>query len=151
MEKAFLQIFEDILGSVREPLVVLSIDFRVIKANQAFYSIFDVNPDETEGTIIYELGNHQWDIPRLRELLESILPQNTVFKDFEVEHTFDNIGFNKVIDSFAGLNACDNGLPSLLRGGGDVTDLRFLRLNVSFLIGLVVCLKVGFGYVDLGG
>ena len=93
MEKAFLEIFDDILGSVREPLVVLNVDFRVIKANQAFYTIFGVNPDETVGTITYDLGNHQWDIPRLRELLESILPHNTIFEDFEVEHTFDNIGF----------------------------------------------------------
>jgi transcriptional regulator with GAF, ATPase, and Fis domain len=93
MEKTFLEIFDDILGSVREPLVVLNVDFKVVKANQAFYTIFDVNPDETEGTIIYDLGNRQWDIPRLRELLETILPQNTFFNDFEVEHTFDNIGF----------------------------------------------------------
>jgi transcriptional regulator with GAF, ATPase, and Fis domain len=93
MEKTFLEIFDDILGSVREPLVVLNVDFKVVKANQAFYTIFDVNPDETEGTIIYDLGNRQWDIPRLRELLETILPQNTFFNDFEVEQTFDNIGF----------------------------------------------------------
>ncbi|MBM9511912.1 sigma-54 interaction domain-containing protein [Desulfogranum marinum] len=93
MKNAFLEIFDNILGAVREPLVVLNADFRVVKANQAFYTIFDVNPDETEGTIIYDLGNRQWDIPRLRELLESILPQNTVFDNFEVEHTFDNIGF----------------------------------------------------------
>jgi PAS domain S-box-containing protein len=92
LEKAFLQIYEDILGSVREPLVILDVDFKVIMANQAFYSIFDVKPEETEGTTIYELGNHQWDIPRLRELLESILPENTVIKDFQVEHTFNHIG-----------------------------------------------------------
>ena len=92
MEKAFLDIFDSILGSIREPLVVLDPDLKVIKANPSFYRTFNVNPEQTEGTLIYDLGNRQWDIPKLRELLEEILPQNTKFNDFEVEHHFDTIG-----------------------------------------------------------
>ncbi|MEE4600105.1 MAG: sigma 54-interacting transcriptional regulator, partial [Desulfobacteraceae bacterium] len=63
-----------------------------VKANHSFYKTFNVKPDETEGILIYDLGNRQWDIPKLRELLEDILPQNTIFNDFEVEHKFETIG-----------------------------------------------------------
>jgi transcriptional regulator with GAF, ATPase, and Fis domain len=92
MQKPFLEIFNNILGSIREPLVVLDADLKVVKANFAFYQAFDVKPDETEGALIYNLGDRQWDIPRLRELLEDILPHNSVFNDFEVEHDFRTIG-----------------------------------------------------------
>ena len=92
MQKAFMKIFNNILGSIREPLVVLDSDLKVVKANLAFYQTFKVKPDETEGTLIYHLGGRQWDIPRLRELLEDILPHNTIFNDFEVEHDFEPIG-----------------------------------------------------------
>ena len=92
MKKAFLNIFENILGSVREPLVVLDPYLKVVKANHSFYRTFKVEPKGTEGKLIYDLGNRQWDIPKLRELLEDILPQNSSFNDFEVEHEFKDIG-----------------------------------------------------------
>ncbi|MFZ1985354.1 MAG: sigma 54-interacting transcriptional regulator, partial [Desulfatitalea sp.] len=92
MLNAFLEIFDSILGSVREPLVVLDPDLNVVKANPSFYQTFNVKPEETEGVSIYVLGNGQWDIPKLRELLEEILPRNTTFNDFEVEHSFETIG-----------------------------------------------------------
>ncbi|BHH84541.1 sigma-54 interaction domain-containing protein [Desulforhopalus sp. 52FAK] len=131
MEKAFLQIFDDILGSVREPLLVLDVNFRVIKANQAFYTIFDVNPDETVGTILYDLGNHQWNIPRLRELLESILPQNTVFKDFEVEHTFDNIGFKIMHLNARRIYSKENKTRLILLSIEDVTEREYYKRHLE--------------------
>jgi transcriptional regulator with GAF, ATPase, and Fis domain len=90
--QAFIEIFDNVLGSVREPLVVLDSDLKVLKANHSFYRTFKVKPEETEGILIYDLGNRQWDIPKLRELLEDILPQNSTFNDFEVEHNFETIG-----------------------------------------------------------
>ena len=87
-----IEIFDNILGTVREPLVVLDADLKVIKANHSFYRTFKVTPEGTEGVVIYDLGNRQWGIPKLRELLEDILPRNSTFNDFEVEHTFDTIG-----------------------------------------------------------
>jgi transcriptional regulator with GAF, ATPase, and Fis domain len=90
--QAFIEIFDDIFGSVREPLVVLDSDLKVVKANHSFYRTFKVEPEGTEGCLIYDLGNRQWDIPKLRELLEYILPQNSQFNDFEVEHNFETIG-----------------------------------------------------------
>jgi len=92
MKKTFLEIFNSILGSIREPLMVLDPDLRVIKANTSFYNTFKVKPEQTEGTLIYDLGNRQWNIPKLKELLEEILPQNTKINDFEVEHHFETIG-----------------------------------------------------------
>ena len=88
----FIENFDNIFGSVREPLVVLDPGLKVVKANHSFYRIFNIKPDETEGVLIYDLGNQQWDIPALRELLEDILPQNTIFHDFEVEQRFEGIG-----------------------------------------------------------
>jgi signal transduction histidine kinase len=83
---------EQIVATVREPLLVLTPDFRVQSANPAFYQLFQVRPAETEGQSIYQLGNGQWDIPALHTLLEEILPQNTVFNDYEVTHDFEHIG-----------------------------------------------------------
>ena len=77
---------------MREPLLVLDHQLRVESANRAFYRTFRVAPAETVGKFIYDLGNHQWDIPRLRELLEEILPQSTTIEDFQVEHDFEQLG-----------------------------------------------------------
>ncbi len=83
---------ENIINAVREPLVVLNGDLRVVSASKSFYEFFKVKPEETEKQLIYDLGNHQWDIPKLRELLEDILPKTTSFDNFEVEHDFLGLG-----------------------------------------------------------
>ena len=83
---------ENIVETVREPLLVLDTDLRVNSANRAFYRTFQVTPEQTEGQVLYDLGNRQWDIPALRELLEAILPENTSFDDFEVAHRFPELG-----------------------------------------------------------
>lgn len=70
--QAFIEIFDNILGSVREPLVVLDSDLKVVKVHHSFYQIFKVKADGTEGLFIYHLGNRQWDIPKPAELLENI-------------------------------------------------------------------------------
>ena len=83
---------EGIVETVREPLMVLDGDLRVVRANPAFYRLFQTTPEDTENHLLYELGNGQWNIPELRRLLEEILPLNTRFNDFEVHHDFPNIG-----------------------------------------------------------
>src|SRR5215211_2357073 len=83
---------QNIVDTVREPLLILDTTLRVRSANRAFYQTFHVSPGETEGRLIYELGNGQWDIPDLRTLLEDIVPTSSVFDDFELEHTFPVIG-----------------------------------------------------------
>ena len=83
---------QDIVDTVREPLLMLDTTLRVRSANRAFYQTFQVSSEETENRLIYELGNGQWDIPALRTLLEDVIPTSSVFNDFELEHTFPIIG-----------------------------------------------------------
>jgi len=87
-----LQMLEAIVTTVREPLLVLDTDLRVILANASFYTAFKVKPDNTVGQLIYDLGNGQWNIPALRKLLDDILPKNTLFNDYEMTHKFEEIG-----------------------------------------------------------
>ena len=86
------EFLENLIDAVREPLVVLDQDLRVLSVSRAFYDVFRTRPKETIGQRIYDLGNRQWDIPQLRHLLESIVPEKTSFKDYEVVHTFSSIG-----------------------------------------------------------
>ena len=74
------------------PLLVLDPQFRVLSANRAFYEVFQVKPQETENRSLYELGDGQWNIPELRELLDRLLPEKKVIVNFEVEHEFPGIG-----------------------------------------------------------
>lgn len=81
-----------VVDVMREPILILDKDFRVMAANEPFYKTFQVEQKDTEKKIIYKLGNGQWNIPALRKLLEDILPKNTFFKSFEVAHDFPLIG-----------------------------------------------------------
>ena len=83
---------ESFINTVREPLIALDQDLRVVMVSRSFYEFFKVKPEETVGQLIYDLGNKQWDIPKLRDLLETILPQKTAFDNYEVEHDFAVIG-----------------------------------------------------------
>src|SRR4028118_2084043 len=83
---------QNIVDTVREPLLMLDPALRVRSANRAFYQTFQVSPEETENCLIYELGNGQWDIPALRTLLDDIIPRKSVFSDYELEHDFPTIG-----------------------------------------------------------
>lgn len=81
-----------IVATMHEPMLVLGKDLRVKSANQAFYDKFGVSEEQTEGVLLYDLGNKQWNIPALRELLEDIIPKNSKFYNYEVKHTFLNVG-----------------------------------------------------------
>ncbi len=81
-----------ITDTVREPLLILNGELRVHSANRAFYQTFRVAQKETEGQLLYDLGNGQWDIPSLRHLLEQILPRETTIDGYEVQHVFPGIG-----------------------------------------------------------
>ncbi|WIM10753.1 PAS domain-containing protein [Enhydrobacter sp.] len=83
---------EKVVDASRDALLILGWDHRVRTANETFYKTFKVDPSATEGRMVYELGNGQWDIPELRDLLENVLPDNDAFDDFEVEHDFEDLG-----------------------------------------------------------
>jgi len=83
---------EAMIEIVREPLLVLDADMRVLSATSAFYDCFQVNRSETEGRFLYDLGNGQWNQPRLRELLGNASFRDVAFRDYEVEYDFPHIG-----------------------------------------------------------
>lgn len=91
MEESWTYI-KTVVDIVREPVLILDKELRVKAGNESFYATFQVEAKDTEGRIIYELGNGQWDIPALKKLLEDILPKNTFFRGFEVVHEFPVIG-----------------------------------------------------------
>jgi PAS domain S-box-containing protein len=113
---------EGIVETVREPLVVLDSDLRVRTANRSFYRVFHVSPTETEGQSFFALGNGQWDIPRLRELLEDILPRDAHFDDFQVDHEFEGIGRRSMVLNARRLTSADGQPGQVLLAIEDATE-----------------------------
>src|SRR3954465_7486951 len=81
-----------IVDTVREPLLVLDENLRLVAANQSFYLTFKVKCENTQAKLVYELGDGQWDIPKLRLLLEKIIPEHGIVENYEVEHDFLTVG-----------------------------------------------------------
>ena len=128
--KAALQARDDALAyvrsivkTVREPLVVLDSRLCVQSANPAFYHTFQVSPQDAQGQLLYELGNRQWDIPRLRTLLEEVLSHDTAFNDYEVEHDFPDIGRKVMLLNARRLQ--QEGTELILLAIEDVTERRW--------------------------
>ncbi|HSF88833.1 MAG TPA: chemotaxis protein CheB, partial [Saprospiraceae bacterium] len=118
-----------IVATMHEPMLVLGKDLRVKSANTAFYKKFGVTEEQTEGVLLYDLGNKQWNIPALRELLEDIIPKNTQFYNYEVKHTFLNLG-----EKIMSLNASrviqkTHREQLILLVIADITEVRHLLLE----------------------
>ena len=112
---------EGIVDTVREPLLVLDADLRVMSANKSFYEIFGVSPEETVKRLVYELGSGQWNIPGLRTLLEDILPKSAQFRDFVVDHEFPGVGRKKILLNARRINQNEVGTQMILVAMEDVT------------------------------
>ncbi len=117
-----------VVDVVREPVLILDKDLRVMAANESFYRMFQVELKDTENKIVYELGNGQWNIPSLRKLLEDILPKNTFFKGFEVAHEFPFIGRKVMILNARQIHPKEDTVsgifpPIILLAIEDVTDM----------------------------
>jgi signal transduction histidine kinase/CheY-like chemotaxis protein len=128
--KAIETYAQNIVDTVREPLLILDATLRVRSANRAFYQTFQVSSEETETRLIYELGNGQWDIPDLRTLLEDVVPKSSVFNDFELEHTFPVIGRRVMLLNARKLQAGHHG-ELLVLAMEDVTERRRSEEEVS--------------------
>lgn len=102
-----------IVDVVREPILILDKNLRVMAANESFYRTFQVESKETIGKVVYKLGNGQWNIPSLRKLLEDILPKNTFFKGFEVTHEFPFIGRKIMMLNARQINFKEDSYPEL--------------------------------------
>ncbi len=93
--------FKNIFNTVRDAILILDENMRVLSANRSFFNIFKVDSAHTIGSLLYDLGNGQWNIPNLRVLLEDILPKNDTVDDYEIVHKFESIGQKTML-----LNAC---------------------------------------------
>lgn len=117
-----------VVDIVREPVLILGEDFCVMAANEPFYKMFQVKEKDTEGKIVYDLGNGQWNIVALKKLLEDILPKNTYFKGFEVVHVFPNIGRKIMILNAREIHCKEDPLlgpcpPIILLAIEDITEM----------------------------
>lgn len=125
-EKSWTYI-KTVVDVVREPVLILDKNLCVMAANESFYRTFQVEVKHTEKMLVYELGNGQWDIPALRKLLEDILPKNTFFKGFEVEHEFPTIGHKVMIlnarEICADVEEDKTFPPIILLAIEDITDM----------------------------
>ena len=130
---------EAIIATVREPLMVLDQDLRVVAASRAFYRTFKVNPGETEGRLLYELGNGGWNIPMLRSLLEQILPEHGAtaagqIEAYEVEHDFPDIGQRTMLLNARKVFYEADSRMNILLGIEDITEKRILEREKDELL-----------------
>ncbi|MHB8302882.1 MAG: PAS domain-containing protein, partial [Acidobacteriaceae bacterium] len=112
------------LDTVRQPLLVLDTELRVIAMNGPFQSTFKVSPDQTLNQPLFMLGNGQWNIPKLRELLEQVLSKRQAVTDFEVEHDFENLGRRKMLLNARTLVQTMDRQPMVLLAIEDVTERK---------------------------
>jgi len=114
-----------VVDVVREPVLILDKDLKIMAANESFYRTFQAEPKDTENKIVYEIGNGQWNIPALRKLLEDILPRNSFFKGFEVVHEFPSIGRKVMILNARQIHVEDDTdfPPIILLAIEDVTEM----------------------------
>jgi two-component system CheB/CheR fusion protein len=117
---------ENIVATLREPVIVLDTDLKVISANHAFYKTFLVTPTEVENQHLYSLNNHEWDIPQLRELLEKIIPLNPSVVDFVITHTFSGLGEKTMLLNARRINPASGKAVYTLLAIEDITD-RYRR------------------------
>lgn len=126
-----------VVDVVREPILILDKDFRVLAANEPFYKKFQVEKSSTETHVLYELGNGQWNIPSLRKLMENVLPRHTFFKGFEVAHDFPHIGRKVMILNarqiyFSSKNAAMVFPPIILLAIEDVSDMILVAKTLAY-------------------
>lgn len=113
---------EGIVNTVREPLIVLNNELKVVTASYSFYQCFQVTAEQTVGRFIYELGDGQWTAPALRDLLEAVLPQDQAFEDYLVEHDFPCIGHRKMLLNARSITGQTGDRQLILLAMDDVTD-----------------------------
>lgn len=115
---------EAVIATIREAAIVLDRDLRVKSANRSFHRIFLTREDEVEGKLMYEFNNRQWDIPKLKELLEGIIPRNSRFNGFELTHKFDGIGEKVLLLNGRQVTQKSNQQQFILLAIEDITEHR---------------------------
>ena len=121
---------EDIVDTIREPLILLASDLRVVFANNSFYQSFAVPPGETEGHYLFDLGNRQWDIPSLQQQLKKVIDQKFRVQDLEIEHEFEHIGKRIMHINARRLDHPNNHRRFILLSISDVTEQIRMERNL---------------------
>lgn len=132
--QSFTDVLDLILTSIHEPAMVLGPNLQVLKANHVFYQTFQIEPEEKEGVTIYMLGNRQWDIPGMKELLEHHLPKNHACDNFEIEHNFTSIGHKILHLNARRLFRDDDKSQCIFLTIADVTDQEYNRRGLENLV-----------------
>ena len=122
-----LEYANSIIDTVPSPLLVLDGDLRISSASRSFYQAFKVTPEETIGQFIYDLGNRQWNVPKLRELLEDILPKHSFIEEFEVEHNFPSLGLRVMLLNARRVLRKPNGDQFILLVVKDITNRKLME------------------------
>lgn len=135
--KYALDYSEAIVDSVRLPLVVLNKKLQVLTANRSFYETFKLSPKETENKLIYVLNDYAWNIPKLKILLEKILPANTHFDNYEVEIDFPHIGTRTMLLNARRTYRQVNNTEAILLAFDDITGRKQLEKKKDDFIGIV--------------
>jgi two-component sensor histidine kinase len=125
---------QGIVDTVREPVLVLDRELRVIAASRSFYSTFMVRPEDTKGRLLYALGDGQWDIQKLRVLLEKIIPEQGVMEGYEVEHEFPGLGHRTMCLNARQVFYEEGANVTILLGMEDITDRRLLEREKDELL-----------------
>ena len=123
-----------IVNTIPEPFLVLDADLRVLEASRSFYNIFKVDPAHTQGCLLYALGHGQWDIPALRLLLETILPERVAMDGFEVDHDFPAIGHRIMLLNARKVLYDESDTMAILLAFRDVTDRRAIEHEKEALL-----------------
>ena len=122
---------EAIVGTIHEPMIILDKDLRVKSANKSFYKNFRASKEETVGMLLYDLGNKQWNIPSLRKLLENIISKNAHFYDYEIKHSFPEIGEKIMLLNARRLMQESHGEQLILLAIHDATEVRTKALELQ--------------------
>jgi hypothetical protein len=125
---------QGIVDTVREPILVLDQNLRVLAGSRSFYSAFKVNPEDTQGRLLYTLGDGQWDIPKLRVLLEKVIPEKGVMEGYEVEHEFPGLGHRTMRLNARQVFYEGGADTTILLGIEDVTAQRVLEREKDELL-----------------
>jgi PAS domain S-box-containing protein len=112
----------DLVETIREGVLVLKPDLTVRFANRSFCHMFAVAPEHTVGRKLYEIGNGEWDIPKLRTLLETIISGRKTIEAFEVEHFFPSIGQRIMVLNARTVYRPGNKIQQILLAIDDVTE-----------------------------